>query len=216
LVTFFVLFFAFKDSFGSSIPQYPLYLVIGIVIFNTVQELLTDSAKKIFENRFLLKSINFPASTLILALCVRVIFSQIPILFLVILVAVFSSVSWLSLALLYPLVLLMVLLLSLGASVVCSILGVYIADLGNAIAFSMRLLWLATPLFYNLDQKSGFLKMINFFNPFYYLLHFSRELLVFQRFSGPQFLLLVLLSGATFALSIFIWKHYYQKVVERI
>src|SRR5690606_2679577 len=85
-----------------------------------------------------------------------------------------------------------------------SVVGIYVSDLSNILLFSLRLLWLATPIFYSLPSKS-FLALINTFNPFFYFLEFSRRLLIHQSFETGIFLILAIISISSFCCGKFIY-----------
>src|SRR4030042_3140482 len=60
LLLFLLLLLVFSDRLGNSIPSYPLYLLLGIVIFNFFQQATTESTKIIVRDYGeLIKSINF-------------------------------------------------------------------------------------------------------------------------------------------------------------
>ncbi|MCH7640633.1 ABC transporter permease [Patescibacteria group bacterium] len=65
LLLFALLFLIFFDRLGQNIEQYPLYLLLGIIMFNFFQQATTEATKIIDQNRHLIKSINFPKESLI-------------------------------------------------------------------------------------------------------------------------------------------------------
>src|SRR4030043_292518 len=76
LFFFTLLFFIFNERIGSNIQNYPLYLLIGIIMFNFFQSVTSEAATIILTNRGLIKSIKFPRESLVLSNLLRALFSH--------------------------------------------------------------------------------------------------------------------------------------------
>ncbi len=178
VLLFTLLFFIFLDRLGSSIPDYAPYLFLGIIMFNFFQSSTLESGKTfIKENNYLIKSINFPRQALIIAIVLKNLLSH---LFEVLLFAILLLYFHLNLAnLLYYLIIMVPFCLFIfGFCLALSSLTVFFADLGNIWNFAVRILWFGTPILYAVNERSTLL-YINLFNPLYYFITLTRELVIY-------------------------------------
>jgi len=183
LFTFILLFLIFSDRLGKDIPNYPLYLLIGIIMFNFFQSSTTESIKKIFENRWIIKSINFPRESLIGAIILKNIFSHLFELILLILLLFIFKISLIGMVF-YAVILIFFCFFIFGASLILSAFSVYFLDLENVWSFASRLIWLGTPIFYAVGGQTR-LFYVNLFNPMFYFLTISRDVIIYARI--PEF-----------------------------
>jgi ABC-type polysaccharide/polyol phosphate export permease len=192
LLLFILLLLIFSDRLGVSIPQYPLYLLIGIIMFDFFQSSTTESTRIIIKDYGdLIKSINFPKEALILGITLKSVFSHLfEMLLLMAFILIFrGSLTGL---IFYPLILLLFCIFIFGASLILSSLTVYFIDLENIWNFAVRLIWLGTPIFYSIGGQTK-LFYINLLNPIYYFIIISRDIVIYSSF--PQ---LWIVFGALF------------------
>ncbi|OGJ19868.1 hypothetical protein A3K73_02645 [Candidatus Pacearchaeota archaeon RBG_13_36_9] len=180
LLLFLLLLLVFSDRLGNSIPSYPLYLLLGIVIFNFFQQATTESTKIIVRDYGeLIKSINFSREALVLGIALKSVFSHFFefALFLLFMLIFRNSMAGI---IFYPVILVFLFVFVFGFSLILSSLTVYFIDLDNIWNFFVRLLWLATPIFYSIGGQER-LFIANLFNPLYYFIVLSRELIIHAR-----------------------------------
>ncbi len=188
LLMFVLLLLVFSDRLGNNIPSYPLYLLLGIILFNFFQNTTTESTKIIVgDYGDLIKSINFPREALVFGIALKCVFSHFFefVLFLAVMIIFGNSLSGI---IFYPLILIFFFILALGFSLVLSSLTIYFVDLGNLWIFFIRLVWLATPIFYSIGGQNR-LFLANLFNPVYYFITISRELIIYSRLPEPWIIL---------------------------
>lgn len=179
LLLFLLLLLVFLDRVGTDIPSYPLYLLLGIIIFNLFQRATIDSMKAIRESRVLIKSINFPRESLVSAIVLKGLFSHIFEIILFIVFALFFKASIIGI-IFYPLILLFFCIFVFGISLLLSSLVVYFIDLDNIWIFVSRLIWLGTPIFYAIAGQTR-LFYANLFNPTYYFITIARDLIIYTK-----------------------------------
>lgn len=179
LLIFTLLFFVFSDRLGQKIPYYPLYLLLGIIMFNFFRQATIESTRAITNNRGMIKSINFPRQALIGSIVLKTLFSHI---FEIIAFFIFLLLFHIPLTgiLFYPLILFMLGFFIFGASLILSALVVYFIDLENIWLFASQLIWLGTPIFYAIEGQTR-LYAINLFNPMYYFITIARDLIIYNR-----------------------------------
>lgn len=191
LLLFLLLLLVFSDRVGVNIPSYPIYLLLGIIIFNFFQAATIESAKVIHVNRWILKSINFPREVLVSSIILKTIFSHIFEIILLIVFLLFYRVP-ISGVLFYPFILIFFCIFIYGASLILSAIAVYFVDLENIWAFVVRLIWLGTPIFYAIGGQTK-LFYISLFNPMYYFITIARDFIVYMKM--PE---LWMIAGAIF------------------
>ncbi len=179
LLLFLLLLLIFSDRVGNDIPSFPLYLLIGIIMFNFFQQATIESTKIIRSNRYLIKSVNFPRQALVGSVVLKTLYSH---LFELLLFAIFiliykGSPSGL---VFYPLILVFFYAFIFGASLILGALTVYILDIEHIWSFASRLIWLGTPIFYAIEGQTR-LAFINIFNPMYYFITITRDIVVYGR-----------------------------------
>jgi len=180
LLLFLLLLLVFSDRLGSSIPSYPLYMLLGIIIFNFFQQSTTESTKTIArEYGGIIKSINFPRESLICSVVIKNIFSHLlEIILFIVFILIFKG-SLIGLVF-YPIILIFFCIFIFGACLILSSLTVYFVDLENIWAFVSRLIWLGTPIFYAIGGQTR-LFYINLLNPLYYFITIAREIIIYSK-----------------------------------
>lgn len=215
ILTFSLLYVIFSQRLGADVKNYPLYLLLGIIMFNFFQSASIESTKSIIkDNRGLIKSINFPRESLIGALVLKNIFSHIfeIILFLVALVIFNSNPLGVCF---YFIVLIFFCLFIFGFCLILSSLTVFFYDLENIWNFAVRLLWLATPIFYAIESQKLF--YLNLLNPLYYFITISREVVIYGKIPSVWLFSGAFLCGALFLFSgLFIFSRLKNKFAEMI
>ncbi len=180
LLLFVLLFLVFSDRLGSNIPNYPLYMLLGIIIFNFFQNSTTDSTRTITRDYSgVIKSINFPRESLIGSVVLKTLFSHLfeIILFIVFILIFKGSLTGL---IFYPLILVFLYIFIFGVCLILSSLTVYFVDLENIWFFVSRLIWLGTPIFYAIGGQTR-LFYINLLNPLYYFITIAREIIIYSK-----------------------------------
>ncbi|MFC2162700.1 ABC transporter permease [Candidatus Altiarchaeota archaeon] len=210
----FLIILALRGLVGKGIPNYPLYLLVGLLMYNFFMK-TTTYAVNIFEfHRFHIRSvlidpIIFPLSVLFLGLISH--FFEILILACFLL---YYGVSLLNLAY-YAIILAFYSLFILGVSLIVSIIGVNLSDIENIWRFFCRLLLFATPIFYSSDLRMPV--NLNIINPLYYFITLSRRILIQDQM--PELSLVfatVFFSILSLSLGLFIFNAYRYKILEKL
>lgn len=215
LFMFFLLLTIFLTRLGQNIPSYPLYLLLGIVVFNFFQQTTIESTRIINENRWLIKSIKFPYESLIGSIIFKNLFSHFfeIIIFVIFLLLFKTPITGI---IFYPLILVFFCLFSAGFAFILSALTVYFIDLENIWLFASRLIWLATPIFYAAEGQPKLL-LLNLLNPMYYFITIARKIIIYS--SMPELWMLLGMLGYTFLvliIGLFIFSKLRAKFAEMI
>ncbi|MDD5068297.1 MAG: ABC transporter permease [Candidatus Pacebacteria bacterium] len=216
ILTFLLLYLIFADRLGDTIPRYPLYLLLGIIIFNFFQSTTLEATRSIIEvHNHLIKSINFRRESLILAIVVKNLFSHIFEIALFFLILIFFHGNPVGIFYYLP-ILLFFLLFTFGSALILSSLTVFFVDLDNIWNFAVRLIWFGTPIFYSIQNQTK-LFYLNLANPVYYFITLARDTVIYHKI--PEWWIMggaVGFSFLTFALGYWVFHVLNKKMAELI
>jgi lipopolysaccharide transport system permease protein len=179
ILMFVLLFLIFYDRLGSEIKYYPLYLLTGIVMFNFFQSSTLEAVRSVANNRWIIKSINFPKESLILAIIIKNIFSHFFEILLICLTLLFFEINIFNILFYVP-VILWLSFFALGISFILASLTVFFVDIESIWTFAVRLLWFGTPIFYAIEGQAR-LFYVNLLNPMYYFITIARSLIIYGK-----------------------------------
>jgi len=196
LLMFGLLLLIFSSRVGVGIEKYPLYLLLGLIIFNLFQKSTADAVAIIKNHGGLIKSIRFPHMALCSAATLKVLFSHIFEVLIFIAFILFFKNSLFGL-LFYPFILFFFLIFIYGSSLILSSLGAYFSDIQNIWVFVSRLIWLGTPIFYAVEGQNRLL-YVNLMNPMYYFITISREIIIYSKMPEIWMILAMMVSSLLF------------------
>lgn len=217
LIYFLVLYNLFVKWMGNKIPDFPLYLIIGIVQWNFFSSGTLNSISAIMRNSSYVKSINFPKAVLVLSSVLATLFAHL--LELVILIVfwlmVKGSVGWTAFGLL-PLLALNIYLV-LAVSFVLATVGVYFLDISRIWGITMNIGLFLTPIFYTLEMLSPDRRLVITLNPMTHIIKASRDILIDNRWPELGGLVYVfLLASVILAIGYAVFKKNEGYFVEKV
>jgi ABC-type polysaccharide/polyol phosphate export permease len=184
LIYFFVLYGLFKNWMGA-IPNFPIYLIIGIVQWNFFANATSSSIASIYRGQSFIKSIKFPKEVLVLSSVLSVIFCH---LFELVVLVIFISITKKSFSLhflgLLPVTILATYLI-ISISFILATIGVYFLDISRIWGIFTSIGLFLTPIFYSLDMLRPDRKKIILLNPMTHIIKSSRDILIDHKF--PDF-----------------------------
>ncbi len=196
-LAFFLILLSLQINVGAaSIPRYPEYLMLGLIMTNFFISTISGSIGSIRENKNMVQSISIPQEVLPLSTVIQFCFSHaIEFLFFIVIIIYYGMFSWV--VLWYIPIFVVFATFVLGLSFLFATLGVFIEDLNNIWSVGSRLLWLGTPIFYALTPGT-LLARANDFNPLYYFMTFARTTVVYSSVSETAFIFgVIILSVLT-------------------
>lgn len=178
LLYFCVLWVVFGGLFKSGLAKFPLYLILGVVLWTFVADAVSATLPSVVSRGSILRRISFPPIVIPVAATLTAVMTLLVNLVIVVVFIAFShvtpSVSWL---LLMPLFLELYLFV-LGLSVLVATLYVRFRDIGHIWEVATSLLFFSAPIMYPADILPVWVRHIIVFNPFVQILQDSRRVIL--------------------------------------
>lgn len=178
LLTMMVQYIVFSQMFRSSINNFPVYLLSGIILFSFFTEAVGQGLTAIVSNASLITKVYVPKYiypiTKVASCSINLIISIIPLLIVTMLTGTQITKSIFVL----PFVLVCLLLFGIGMSLLLSTTMVFFRDTQYLWGI-ISLAWMyATPLFYPENIIPDKFRFIQTLNPIYHYIHFVRTVLM--------------------------------------
>ena len=179
-----VLTAVFSYMFRLQIEHFPLYLILGQILFSLMSNATTQAMMSIFDSSSMIKKIRiekaiFPIEKVIFEL-VNFAFSLVAVALVMVYMQVFPT--WY--ILLLPVLLFFVVLFTMGLSLILAAMGVFFRDVFHLWGvFTMAWMY-ATPLFYPIDMLEGWMQNVMLFNPMYHYVTYFRDIVMYGVFPG--------------------------------
>lgn len=153
LALFVILYIVFARflKFGGSIPHYPVYLLLGIVIWNYFAEVTSNSITAIVGKGDLIRKLNFPKYVIILAGSFSALINLLINSAVIGVFMVLTNVPFRAMLLLVPIFIVQLFIFSLAMSFLLSALYVRLRDVNYIWEVIMQGAFYATPILYPLS-----------------------------------------------------------------
>lgn len=217
LLMMIVLTAVFSNMFRFDIPNFPIYLLSGQILFNFFSEATTVSMNSIIGSGGLIKKVYVPKYIFPLS---RVISSFVTLLFslvAIIIVVLVTNVKLTAHVLLFPLPLLYILIFTIGIGLIMSVLAVYFRDMLHLYTVLLSAWMYLTPIFYPVSAVPDYIKTVIYANPMYYFVESFRDVILYNQF--PSFhtnLMCIIFSLSAFLLGLLIFYKNQNKFVLHI
>jgi ABC-2 type transport system permease protein len=167
LMLFAVLLFVFTKIFrvGSQVPNYPVLLLLGIVLFTFFQEATQNAVTSVAAQEGVVRKTQFPRLVIPLAVVLTAMFNlalNLIVVFVFILAwGVDPTWTWL----LFPFALLLLFVLTTAVSMVLSVMYVRFRDVLIIWTVAAQVLFYATPVLYPIEFVPESYRSLLFLNP---------------------------------------------------
>lgn len=179
LLMMIVLTVVFSTLFRFDIPNYPVYLLSGQLIYSFFSEATNMSMSSIINSAPLIKKVYIPKYIFPLS---RVLSSFVTLIFALlsmIIVMVATQVKFTWVLLLFPIPLIYILLFSIGMGLVLSVLAVYFRDMIHLYGILLSVWMYLTPIMYPISMVPDYLKKFILWNPMYYFVEIFRQIVLY-------------------------------------
>ena len=183
LVTTTALSFIYSKVLDVKIEEYFPYLTLGLIYWNFVSTLLSESCDTFIESERIIKQENFSFVVYVLRVISRnfiILFHNILIFFVIFFIIGIPSLNNIFLFL-FSLILLLI--VSLPVSFVISIVCARYRDIPPIISSILQLSFFATPILFKKELLQGY-EIILTLNPFYYFLEIFRNPILQNEFNA--------------------------------
>ena len=214
LLMMIVLSVVFSTFFKFSIENYPLYVILGNVMFALMADSTSGAMSSIIDSSSLIKKIRiekliFPLEKVLFQL-VNFCISLIAVAAVMIFFQVMPHVSLLAL----PLLLLYVVMFSAGVGMALSALSVFFRDMCHLWGVVVTAWTYATPLFYPVEILPEWAMSIMQYNHMYHYVSYFRDLILNGTVPGLQENLLCLgMAVVAFVIGLLIFKKTEKKFI---
>ncbi len=154
MLLFGILYLVFAKflRFGDEIPHYPVYLLVGTVLWSFFTECTNQGIQSLILRSDLMRKISFPKWIIVLSATMTALINLLINLIVVIVFALFSGVSISASWLLVPLLILELYALSFGIALFLGSLNVRFRDVGSIWEVLLQALFYAIPIIYPLSM----------------------------------------------------------------
>lgn len=201
-------------KFGGDIENFPLYLILGNVLFTLMADSTSTAMGSILESAPLIKKVRvakviFPIEKVLFQL-VNFAISLIAV---VIVMLYFRIVpSWH--LILLPVLLLFMLLFSAGLGMLLSALAVFFRDVCHLWSVVITAWTYATPLFYPINMLPDWMQAAEAYNPMYHYVTYFRDILMWNTMPGlREQLVCFAMALITFVVGLVVFKATEKKFI---
>ncbi len=190
LIYMLIYIFIVTIVFKKSEPNFPVFVFIGLTIWNYFSRVLNSSVKTIVDNKNIIRKIYIPKYNLLIVKTLTLLFQTFISIFLVF-VLLFIFKVHITLKILYFIPILLVLYcFTFSAGLILMHFGVYIRDLKNIVDLLLKFIFYFSGVFYSIPKSlpSNFAFLILNFNPVAFLIDASRECIMYNH--TPNLLIL--------------------------
>lgn len=188
----------------NTIPYYPVYLFLGIMVYDFFAAVTHSSIHVMASNANFINSMCIDKEPFVISTLLECIFSHI-FSFIILITLILVSGIPLPGLIWYICIYGLLCFFVLGMGFFLAAVGVYVTDLSNVWGIFTHLLWLATPIFYSVNENHP-LYVFNQFNPLNQFISAIRDAVMFGDIPSWQtwgLLLLMSIASMTVGLSIF-------------
>lgn len=181
---FLILLVVFSKLAGSKIHDYPVYLLLGIIMFTFFSEGTTYGMNSLLNKSGIILKINFPRHIAVISATVlsTINFGLNMIIFVVI--SFLFHISYSVGAILYFLLIAVCLyLLIINFSLFFSIFYVRLRDLSNIWELALQLVFYGTPIVYSITQLPSKVQTLVSLNPLTFLIQAARDCIIYGTIS---------------------------------
>ena len=203
-----VLTVVFSTMFRFDIPNYPVYLLTGQLLFGFFSESTSMAMTSILGGASLIKKVYlpkyiFPVSR-VLSSFTTMLFSLVA---LVIVMAVTRAEYHIT-AILLPVVLFYLLIFSIGVSLILSVMVVFFRDIQYLYGILLTALNYLTPIFYPVSMLPQWLKELMVLNPIYNFIEMFRKIMIYGQWPTiTEHLICMTFAFGGLLLGIYIFKN---------
>lgn len=193
--------FIFGYVFHSSELYFPVFIFIGLSMWDFFNRTVTNSVKIVKNNKAIVSKVYLPKYILILIKLWVNAFKMMVSFGIVVLMMLFYRVPVSLNLLLFVPVLMALGIFTFGCCTFLLHYGVYVEDLANVVSIVLRFVFYLTGIFYSVEKRiPGWGELLNRYNPLAYLITAMRDALIYAK--TPDLLMLAVWLAVGLVLSL--------------
>lgn len=212
-----VLYFVFTNIFETNIKQFPLYILLGIILYNMFSKGTLFGLSSMISRSTILTHIYFPreipaisgaTTTFIMIIFEIMIFG--------IFMAVFQFVPTETIIVL-PLIVLLEFILVISISLPLSLFSIRYRDLQFIWGIILQIGFFLTPIFYNPEILPDFLRETLSYSPIFQIVTMAHDVTLYNTFPTIESVLkTTVVTGIIFVVGYGLFKKYQSKIIEEL
>lgn len=212
-----VLFFVFTHIIKNTLESYPIYLLLGLIIWYMFTRSTTMGLSSLTDNAHIIQKINIHKEIFVISSCLTgFIMMLIEFSIFGVFLTVFSFIPPIT-AFLFPLLLIEILVLSVGISLFLSVLNVYFQDIKFIWQVILQAGFFLSPIIYSLNMFPSNIRAILELNPISNLITFGHDLMLYGKLPSINSILYVLLiTISIFIIGYIVFRKKESKIAEVI
>lgn len=202
-----ILTIVFSNMFRFDIPQYPVYLLAGQLIFGFFAESTSMAMSSILGGAALIKKVYLPKYIFPLSRVLSSFTSMLLSMIALFIVIMATDVTFSVTLILLPWILCLVLGFCIGVGLLLSVLVVFFRDIQYLYSIFLTAFNYLTPIFYPETLLPDWLRELLVFNPLYNYIKFFRKIAVYGEWpSLPEHLICVIFTIGMLIVGLYIFK----------
>lgn len=217
LMMFGILMLVFSLFLKFNIPYYPIYLLLGIILWNYFAEATISGMNSLQIKQNVIKKIQISPFSVVIASSIVSVITLMLTLIVFFLFYFLSGLHFSWTALMFPLYILQLFVLTAGVSLLLSALYVRFKDMQNIWEILLQIGFWATPIFYSIDVLPRQYLRYFLLNPMARVIQDCRYVLIYGQL--PYFRYALVSIGATifiFLVGFFVFKKKSPKIAEEL
>jgi lipopolysaccharide transport system permease protein len=212
-----VLYIVFSNLMKSQVEYYPMFLLLGIIMWNFFSRATTMGLNAIIGKPSFIKKIYFPREILVISTCITALLLSIFESLVFILFMVYFQIP-LSINLIFiPLIIIIFFVLTLGVALVLASLNVYYRDVQFIWQVVLQAGFFLTPIIYPVTIFPDAIQRIILLNPVGQLIIAARDTIIYSTtFSLIPMVYTAIVALALLAIGIVIFSHYEPSFAEKM
>jgi lipopolysaccharide transport system permease protein len=155
----------------SSMPNYPLYIIVSLPVWSFFSGVLITASQSILANGEVLKRCMVSSTVFPIADVLRSTYTFCVSFLTMYTVALLTLTSFNPVILLLPLYFIPVLMIIGAGAIAIAFMAPYVRDIGEVITIAMNMLFWMTPIVYSVSVLPERIQMLMQFNPFFIMMH---------------------------------------------
>lgn len=214
LLMMLVLTAVFSFMFRFTIENYPLYLILGTILFDMMSRSTSSAMTSIIEAAPLLKKIRVEKSIFPIEKILFELLNFAISLFAVAAVMIYYQVTPTANLLFLPLLLIYMVIFCSGIGLLLAALAVFFRDTIHLWGVIVTAWTYATPLFYPFDMLPDWMQQAMAFNPMYHYVTYFRDIMMWNTNPGlVENLVCFCMAAATFVLGLVVFRKLERKFI---